>query len=691
MRLDTGADIAALPELDPKLWLTLSCPTKGLELDSHTLEILDGNGDGRVRVADVIEAVRWTTGLLKDPEVLVKRLSALPLVAIDDSKEEGKEILASARQILANLGKSGADVIAASDTRDTLKIFGATLFNGDGVVPPESAEDDATTRDAIRDILATVGAQKDLSGRDGVGLAEVERFYSEVGTYLAWSRESDAPSVSPLGGGTHDALDAFEAVAARVEDYFMRTALAAFDARAAGLLNPSDGEYAELAAVQLSESCKALEAMPIARIEAGAVLPLVEGLNPAWAERVRTFATRVVTPLLGERKTLDAEGWLSVKTRLAPHRAWRDRKPAGSVEKLGRERLEALDRQEVRAAIEALIAKDKSLEMASKAISAVDKLVHLHRDLHTFLNNFVCFRDFYSKSAKAVFQTGTLFLDGRSCDLVLPVEDAARHAALASRSMTYLVYCDCTRRGGAEKLAIVAAFTNGDSDFLMVGRNGVFYDRKGQDWDATITKVVEQPISMREAFFAPYRRVARFIGDQVESFAAAKDKASAEKLSKGVELPADAAPAAPAYDVGRFAGIFAAIGLAIGAIGTAVAAVVTGFLGLKWWQMPIALIGVSLVISGPSMLLTAAKLRRRSLAPILDANGWAINGPARISIPFGGSLTHLASLPPGSERTLMEPSSGSSRGWLVALVIALVVAVLAWLVVSGTYLSLIHR
>ena len=32
--------------------------------------------------------------------------------------------------------------------------------------------------------------------------------------------------------------------------------------------------------------------------------------------------------------------------------------------------------------------------------------------------------------------------------------------------------------------------TNGDSDNLMVGRNGLFYDRKGRDWDATIAKIV---------------------------------------------------------------------------------------------------------------------------------------------------------------------------------------------------------
>ncbi len=69
-RLDTGADIAALGTLDPKLWVALACPVKGLEFDPHTLELLDADKDGRIRVPEVVEAARWTTSLLKNPDEL---------------------------------------------------------------------------------------------------------------------------------------------------------------------------------------------------------------------------------------------------------------------------------------------------------------------------------------------------------------------------------------------------------------------------------------------------------------------------------------------------------------------------------------------------------------------------------------------------------------------------------------------
>ncbi len=103
------------------------------------------------------------------------------------------------------------------------------------------------------------------------------------------------------------------------------------------------------------------------------------------------------------------------------------------------------------------------------------------------------------------------------------------------------------------------------------------------------------------------------------------------------------------------AGIFAAIGLAVGALGTALAAMMSGFLALIWWQMPIAILGLLLIISGPSMVLAWFKLRQRNLSPLLDANGWAVNTNAKVSIAFGATLTVLASLPKGAKRELKDP------------------------------------
>jgi hypothetical protein len=229
-------------------------------------------------------------------------------------------------------------------------------------------------------------------------------------------------------------------------------------------------------------------------------------------------------------------------------------------------------------------------------------------------------------------------------------------------------------------MTIAAAFTAGDSNHLLAGRNGVFYDRKGQDWDATITKIIEHPISIGQAIWSPYKRIGRMVGEQIEKLAAARDKAMQDEAaakvaqtSKMAESGKPAAGPAPAPGgVANMVGILAAVGLALGAIGTALATFVKSFLGLSWWQMPLAVLGMMLLVSGPSVIIAWLKLRQRNLAPILDANGWAVNGRVRINIPFGGALTATAKLPPNAVRALEDPYAEKHpvRGWLMMLFLA---------------------
>lgn len=681
VRLETAADIAALRQLDQKLWTALACPTHGLEFDAKTLAMIDADNDGRIRPPEIIAAAEWATAHLKNPDALLQGPASLPLASINDASDEGRRLLASAKEILANLGKSDAEVITLDDTADTKKIFAQTRFNGDGIVPAESAHND---RDAavIKDVIACVGAEIDRSGKPGIDQERLDQFFTALQEYGNWWKagEDQAASVLPLGERTAAAYDAMAALRERVDDYFTRCRLAAFDARAALALNRSDKEYAALADKTLSASGQEFADFPLARVEADRPLPLTRGYNPAWADKIAQLRTQVVEPLFGHGKTnlSDAE-WGTIKAAFAAHEAWREKKAGTAVEKLGLTRVRELLSGDAKTHIAALIAEDKALEPEMNAIVAVERLVRYHRDLYTLLNNFVNFRDFYSRVKKSVFQAGTLYLDSRACELCVRVADPAKHGVLASFSSAYLTYLDCTRRGSTEKMSIAAAITDGDADHLMVGRNAVFYDRQGQDWDATIVKIIENPISIRQAIWAPYKRVGRMIGEQIEKMAAAKDKAVSSRAATGVESTAAQAeagkPAAPApFDVAKFAGIFAAIGLAIGALGTALAAIVTGFFSLSWWQIPLAILGVMLVISGPSVVIAWLKLRRRNLAPILDANGWAVNARVKINIPFGRTLTQLAVLPPGARRSLDDPYAAEGGGkwiWIALLIVAL--------------------
>ena len=123
VNIETGQDLISLENLDQKLWTALSCPVHGLEIDSKTLELIDTDKDNRIRVPEIIEAVKWVTSLIRNPDDFTKKNRSLPLSSINDDTKEGKNLLGSARHILANLGKPDAEEITVEETSDTVKIF----------------------------------------------------------------------------------------------------------------------------------------------------------------------------------------------------------------------------------------------------------------------------------------------------------------------------------------------------------------------------------------------------------------------------------------------------------------------------------------------------------------------------------------------------------------------------------------
>lgn len=669
--LTTAADLLNLDQLDQKLWVALSCPVKGLELDEKTLALIDTDGDGRIRVPELLAAVKWASAHIKDPADLLRGESALPLSAIDDRTPAGRTLLASARQILANLGKPDATAITAAESGDTAKIFSSAALNGDGVIPPGASEDPAI-QTLIKDIIAITGGTADRSGVTGVNAVQIEAFFTELRAYVEWVGQAAGKDVAILGEHTDAAISALRAVRAKVDDFFGRCRLAAFDSRAIGALNRAETEYLAFSAKDMNITADEVKGFPLARIAPDAPLPLLRSVNPAWAAALATLHRTAVAPILGaDKESLTEAEWTGLNARFAAYETWLGGKPGSAVEKLGLARVKEILAGDGQAALAKLVARDRELEPQFKAISDVDRLTHYHRDLRALLKNFINFEDFFSPDRHAIFQAGTLYLDSRSTELCLFVNGAT---PLAAMSRAYIAYVDC-RRAGCAPVKVAACFTQGDSDYLFVGRNGIFYDRQGRDWDATITSVVENPISVGQAFWSPYKKFVRFIEEQVAKRAAAADSASTGKLASAAETAAhaDKAAAKATEPVKKFdLALITGIGVALGSIGTFLAMIFTRFLELGPW-IPLGLVGLMLVISTPAMIIAWMKLRQRTLGPILEANGWAINGRVKINIPFGSKLTELAHLPPGSHRSLTDPyadkAAARRRRWIILLVL----------------------
>ena len=444
VKLETGADLMNLDQLDQKLWVALACPTAGLEFDPKTFALIDTDKDGRIRAPELIAAVKWAGSMLKNPDDLIRGGDPLPLAAINDATPEGKQLLASAKQILANLGHKDGGAISLADASDANKIFVNTTFNGDGVIIPESAADDAT-KAVINDIAACLGTVPDRSGKAGIDQAKADVFFADCAAFDDWMKkaEADAKTVLPAGEGTAAASAAVKAIKAKVDDYFGRCRLAAFDPRAVALLNRKEEEYLAIAAKDLSISAAEVANFPLAQVAAGKPLPLKGAVNPAHAAALAALQANAVKPLLGDKTELTEADWTAVQAKLGAFEVWNAAKAGAVVEKLGIKRVREILGGKAKEHVNALLAKDKALEPEANSIANVEKLVRYVRDLHLLCINFVNFKDLYDGDEPAIFQCGTLYLDQRSCNLCLVVEDAGKHAAMAGLAGAYLAYCDC--------------------------------------------------------------------------------------------------------------------------------------------------------------------------------------------------------------------------------------------------------
>lgn len=681
VKITTGADIAHLEELDPKMWTVLACPSTGLEIDEKSLNYLDTDSDGRIRINDIVTTAKWLTGAIKNDNDLLKGEDHIDIERLNQEDECGKKLYNSAKQILSNLGKEGTTLTLA-DTADSAAIFAKTRFNGDSIIT-ESSADNEEEKAAISAAISSVGSVLDRSGENGINTELIEKFYQALADYSAWKATK---VTAPYGEDTDKAIEAYGALDAKVKDYFVRARLASFSPESATTLDVQTSRIESISAENLTGKTEEIAAYPLARISDKPELPLNAAINPAWANHFETLIA-IVKP---KGKVLTEEVWASIAASFAEYSAWKAAKKGAEVEALGIETIEKLIADNKKQALLDLVAQDAALKEEADSIELANKFMHIYRDFYRVLRNFVTFHDFYNKKKEvnAIFQSGRLIIDQRECRLCMKVADMGKHNSMAPASGMFLVYCDCTTKSKPGKFSIVAAVTVGSVGDLVVGKNAVYYDNNGLIWDAVITKVIENPISVGQAFWSPYRRMAKTVEDLINKSAAEKDNAMMNDMNAKITAApttvatpptGEKAPAAPPFDIAKFAGIFAAIGMAVGMIGTALASIFSEFVNLTWWQMILVFIGIMLVISGPAMVLAWMKLRRRNIAPLLNANGWAVNASSKISIPFGETLTDTAKFP---KIKLKDPYKKGMPAWkkcCISLIVLLIIGATLWL------------
>lgn len=680
--LETDADLRHLDELDQKLWAVLACPTHGLELNADLMSLLDADKDGRIRVPEVLTLVSKLNLLLADSSLIFKRAETLSASAFNQKTPEGQSAYQSSLEILAALGYQETDPVGEADYMKAIETLKSGPVTGDGQL--RSGHPALTGLQPALSLLESVHQLPDGL----VPFSLITGIQQRAEEELAFRKTAGKDAATRLFGSDFDqAYRTFLAVESKIDDYFNRVDLLVYQENWTDALN---ARAPETDGMVLSTWTGSIEQLPLSQIKNERKLHLQDGINPAWKSRIQDFSLQVAGQVTGKKEKLTDEDWLKIKAVFHSYQTWLADKPQTGLESVPADAIEKALHAVKSTNLGDLSDQNDVVAARLARWTVVKEVMICVAHLDEFLNNYVSLRYFYTKTKPASFQSGKLFLDGRSSELVIRVADPGAHAAMSNLAYIFLVYCECSRKDSPDKFMIAAALTDGDVDNLMVGRNGVYYDRSGKDWDARIVKILDHPISIRQAFWSPYNRFARMVSGWLEKFASSKDKAMESQAAANIDstgsklttAPAPEQPKAPPqpFDVGKFAGIFAAIGLAFAALSTAIVSVATGFLSLSWYQMPLAVAGIMLLISGPSMLLAWLKLRNRNLAPLLDANGWAVNTRAKINIPFGRSLTRLSKLPPGSVRLLKDPYQQKNyAGPIITVIILLAgLAILAW-------------
>lgn len=572
VNITSGADIAHLAELDQKMWTVLSCPVKGLELDERTLDLIDYDRDGKIRVDEVITASQWLCKVLNNPDKILLGQDFIELDDFNTENEEGAQLKECAAKVIQLMGLE-KNSISLPELNDFLAHY-----------------DD----DCQKALEASLGAL--------------------------------AVDDAPYGANSDDAVAAVDAVKDKIADYFMRCKFIQFHSESTAALDVNAEKVAAISEKNLATCVGEISTYPISRPIASCVLPINEGINPAWQAAFGKVKTLVLDVDYPEKESLTEAEWNACVAKCDAYVASKADKTTAINEEQSAKVTEEHD-----------------------AIKPLERLLHLNRDFYTLLRNYVMMSDFYDRSKDAIFQAGKLYIDSRCLNLCMRVSDAAKHLNDSRISGMFLVYCTCTSRVKNATMNIVAVLTDGDLDNLRVGKNAVFYDRSGQDWDAVVTHILDNPISIRQAFWSPYKKIGTFITEKINKSAAEKEAKQMEEMTAkadGVSLSGEnkEGQKKQAFDIAKFAGIFAAIGMAIGFITSALTGLLTTF-----FKNPISMVLfvvlIMLCVSGPSMFIAWSKLRKRNLGPVLNANGWAVNAKIVVNTRFGATLTELSHFP----------------------------------------------
>lgn len=636
LRIASAADLAAVVALDEAFWMATSAPADQFTYDAALLKRLDPEGNGRIQSWEIRQAAQWLLDVLRDQSGIDARTDAVDLAALNTDHPDGARLHAAATRVLRNLADDDARVTLA-EVRDQEAIFSQAANNGDGVIPPEAVEDD-DLRAFVLDVMETVGTTPDLNGAAGVDETLLESFVSAADALLVWQGAHDDADggLFPLGDATSTGYALYVDLREAVDRFFAQCDVVA--------LNETLGRDVETVhcATSIWTSQAAAEnylrGAPLATPNRDGILPLQDGANPYYVTDLAAFTREVLPTLLSDGfdgRRLRAAQWATVKQAFEAYETWQAEKTGGAVEVLGPDTLTRYLDDGYPARLQALIDADIAAGEELNALHDLEGLLLLQQSFLEVCNNFVSFPALYDPKRRAMFEAGRLILGGRVYNLNLRIRDVEEHSTQATRSGLYLLYSEVTGAKDGERFYVVTPVTRGPVHGMGVGRRGVLFDHEDKEWDTRIVKILENPVSLMQAVFAPFKRLASLVAS------------TAERLASGTETHVQEQVVSTSRSVAGMRDLFLSGSVAVAALGSAFAYIAAKLSELEanWWYFFAAIgVGVVLVVV-PTAIIAYVKLWRQNLGALLEGSGWAMNAPMRLTLPQRRMIAHKPARP----------------------------------------------
>jgi len=679
LRVRTAEDLKHVLSLDESLWVATSAPTNVFRCDPALPALLDRDGNGRINTDDVKAAVDWLLQTLADPGGLDKNSETLSLAAIDRQAPDGPALVDAAEYVLRTLGRTPATEITLSDVRSFIGDLKKQPLNGDGVIVPEAA-DSPETAAFIKDVMATVGTEQDASERPGITAKQLDDFLAAVNGYLEWKHEAGDPvpgepsPLMPLGTDTPAAYDIYRLHAAKIDLFFATCRALGFEPGTAAVKGVSEPETQGVDFNSTGDVDAYLERAHLARPSPKGELPLrPDSVNPLYRDWLLKLCTDVLSRVLDCAPDALAEtDWQRVKALLQPYEAYLAGKKGACVEKLPMDKLKAYSNGSLDHRARELIEQDKKVATIVESVRELEKLLLYHQLLLRFVNNFVSFSQLYSLRERALFEMGSAVIDGRWFDLALEVKDTAAHSAIAKTSNIFTIYLEVTAKADADKFVAAVPATSGSKGNLVVGKRGVFFSTDGREYDARITRIIQNPISLREALVAPFVRLWDFVLGKIEAMSGSSEKKlqqSTDAMMKTTPPAGQQAPSLASRIPGGPAGLVVGLSVSVAAIGSAFAFITKTLTAMSGTQVLLGVAGAALVVLVPVFLTATLRLRRQDLSSLLEGSGWAVNARMRLSRAQKRQFTRRAPFP--------EDAVGTPRHHWLKIAVGVIVLLLA--------------